>query len=95
MLFCSFVIPVDYFQARYPGTTVIFDMSVVYITMAFFAVCANNILVETISLNTRIVFGNKNKQFCCFLIKEDFLILQSKFTYNFFLFQGTLFQLSL
>ncbi|CAG5073500.1 Similar to slc29a4: Equilibrative nucleoside transporter 4 (Danio rerio) [Cotesia congregata] len=53
----SFVIPVDYFQARYPGTTVIFDMSVVYITMAFFAVCANNILVETISLNTRIAFG--------------------------------------
>lgn len=25
--------------------------------MAFFAVCANNILVETVSLNTRITFG--------------------------------------
>ena len=47
----------DYFQARYPGTTVIFDMSVVYIIMAFFAVFANNILVETLSLNTRITFG--------------------------------------
>ncbi|XP_015593950.1 equilibrative nucleoside transporter 4 [Cephus cinctus] len=53
----SFVIAVDYFQARYPGTTVIFDMSLVYIMMAFFAVFANNILVETLSLNTRITFG--------------------------------------
>ncbi|XP_012270453.1 equilibrative nucleoside transporter 4 [Orussus abietinus] len=53
----SFVIAVDYFQARYPGTTVVFDMSVVYITMAFFAVIANNVLVETLSLNTRITFG--------------------------------------
>lgn len=57
MPYNSFVIAVDYFQARYPGTTVIFDMSVVYITMAFFAVFANNILVETLSLNTRITFG--------------------------------------
>lgn len=53
----SFIIAVDYFQARYPGTSVIFDMSVVYIIMAFFAVFANNILVETLSLNTRITFG--------------------------------------
>jgi len=55
----SFIIAVDYFQARYPGTTVIFDMSVVYIIMAFFAVFANNILVETLSLNTRITFGKR------------------------------------
>ncbi|XP_066603367.1 equilibrative nucleoside transporter 4 isoform X2 [Prorops nasuta] len=53
----SFIIAVDYFQARYPETTVVFDMSVVYIAMAFFAVFANNILVETLSLNTRITFG--------------------------------------
>ncbi|OXU25295.1 hypothetical protein TSAR_006457 [Trichomalopsis sarcophagae] len=53
----SFIIAVDYFQARYPGTTVIFDMSVVYITMAFFAVLVNNVLVETLSLGTRITFG--------------------------------------
>ncbi|KAL2714416.1 equilibrative nucleoside transporter 4 [Vespula squamosa] len=53
----SFIIAVDYFQTRYPGTTVIFDMSVVYIAMAFFAVFANNILVETLSLNMRITFG--------------------------------------
>lgn len=54
---CSFIIAVDYFQERYPGTTVIFDMSIVYISMAFMAVVANNILVETFSLNTRITFG--------------------------------------
>ncbi|XP_014471015.1 PREDICTED: equilibrative nucleoside transporter 4 isoform X2 [Dinoponera quadriceps] len=53
----SFIIAVDYFQERYPGTTVIFDMSVVYISVAFMAVFANNILVETFSLNTRITFG--------------------------------------
>lgn len=58
----SFIIAVDYFQARYPGTTVIFDMSVVYIIMAFFAVFANNILVETLSLNTRITFGKMYKE---------------------------------
>ncbi|XP_017764073.1 PREDICTED: equilibrative nucleoside transporter 4 isoform X3 [Eufriesea mexicana] len=53
----SFIIAVDYFQARYPGTTVIFDMSTVYIIMAFFAVFGNNVLIETLSLNTRITFG--------------------------------------
>nr|CAD7257281.1 unnamed protein product [Timema shepardi] len=53
----SFIIAVDYFQARYPGTTIVFDMSLVYIVMAFFAVLANNVLVETLSLNTRITFG--------------------------------------
>lgn len=53
----SFVIAVDYFQARYPGTTVVFDMSMVYIVTAFFAVLLNNILVETLSLGTRITFG--------------------------------------
>lgn len=51
---------VDYFKARYPNTTVIFDMSVVYVGMAFFAVFANNILVETVSLNKRITFGKIN-----------------------------------
>ncbi|XP_043251871.1 equilibrative nucleoside transporter 4 isoform X1 [Colletes gigas] len=53
----SFIIAVDFFQEIYPGSTVIFDMLVVYITVAFFAVFANNILVETLSLNTRITFG--------------------------------------
>lgn len=53
----SFIIAVDYFTQQYPGTTIVFDMSLIYIVMAFFAVLANNILVETLSLNTRITFG--------------------------------------
>lgn len=51
---------VDYFQSRYPGTTVVFDMSLVYIIVAFFTVLVNNLLVETLSLNARISFGE-----CC------------------------------
>lgn len=47
----------DYYKLHYPNTTIIFDMSLVYIIMAFFAVLANNFLVETLSLNTRITFG--------------------------------------
>lgn len=53
----SFIIAVDYFGAQYPGTTIVFDMSLVYIGTAFFAVLANNFVVETFSLNTRITFG--------------------------------------
>ncbi|KAK9502529.1 hypothetical protein O3M35_011298 [Rhynocoris fuscipes] len=53
----SFIIAADYFQMQYPATTIVFDMSLVYIVMAFFAVLANNLLVEALSLNTRITFG--------------------------------------
>ncbi|XP_013781798.1 equilibrative nucleoside transporter 4-like [Limulus polyphemus] len=53
----SFIIAVDYFQARYPGTTIVFDMSLVYILVAFVAVVINNLLVETLTLNVRITFG--------------------------------------
>lgn len=47
----------DYFQVRYPDSSVVFDMSLVYIGVAFFTVLANNLLVETFSLNSRINFG--------------------------------------
>ncbi|CAH1398750.1 unnamed protein product [Nezara viridula] len=53
----SFIIAVDYFQEEYPDSSIVFDMSLVYIIMAFFAVLANNLLVEALSLNTRITFG--------------------------------------
>lgn len=46
-----------FFQSRYPGTTIVFDMSLVYILMAFFAVMINNFLVESLSLHVRISFG--------------------------------------
>ncbi|XP_022904129.1 equilibrative nucleoside transporter 4 [Onthophagus taurus] len=53
----SFIMAMDYFKIRYPGTPVVFDMSLVYIVVAFLTVVANNLLVEICSLNTRINFG--------------------------------------
>lgn len=47
----------DYFKVRYPGTPVVFDMSLVYIVVAFVTVLGNNVLVETFRLNSRINFG--------------------------------------
>ncbi|XP_060535894.1 equilibrative nucleoside transporter 4 isoform X2 [Cylas formicarius] len=47
----------DYFKVRYPGTPVVFDMSLVYIVVALLTVLGNNLLVETFSLNCRINFG--------------------------------------
>ncbi|XP_074652914.1 equilibrative nucleoside transporter 4-like isoform X2 [Tubulanus polymorphus] len=53
----SFITAVDYFQGKYPGSTIVFDMSITYIVVAFISVCVNNVLVETFSLTTRITFG--------------------------------------
>ncbi|XP_076271622.1 equilibrative nucleoside transporter 3 isoform X2 [Rhynchophorus ferrugineus] len=53
----SFIMAMDYFKVRYPGTPVVFDMSLVYIVVALLTVLANNLLVETFSLNSRINFG--------------------------------------
>lgn len=47
----------DYFKVRYPFTPVVFDMSLVYIVVAFVTVLGNNVLVETFTLNSRINFG--------------------------------------
>ncbi|KAG0720933.1 Equilibrative nucleoside transporter 4 [Chionoecetes opilio] len=53
----GFTIAIDYFQCRYPGTTIVFDISMVYIFVAFGAVLLNNLVVEAVPLNVRIVFG--------------------------------------
>lgn len=53
----SFITAVDYYQARFPGTTIEFDMSLTYIIVAFFSVVATNALIETFSLQLRITFG--------------------------------------
>lgn len=42
----SFVIAVDYFQVKYPGTTIVFDISFVYILIALFSVILNNLLID-------------------------------------------------
>ena len=53
----SFVTAVDFFQDIFPGTTIIFDISLVYILTALIAVLLNNVIIETFSLKTRIIFG--------------------------------------
>ena len=53
----SFVTAVDFFQDIFPGTTIIFDISLVYILTALIAVLLNNVIIETFSLQTRMMFG--------------------------------------
>lgn len=53
----SFISAVDYFQEEYAGTSIIFDMSMVYILSSLAAVLANNLVVEILPLEKRICFG--------------------------------------
>ncbi|CAH1796333.1 unnamed protein product [Owenia fusiformis] len=53
----SFITAVDYYHGHFPDSTIIFDISITYICMAFISVCINNLLVETFSLQIRITFG--------------------------------------
>ena len=53
----SFITAVDYFQTVFPGTTIVFDISLIYILTALIAVLLNNVIIETFSLNSRIMFG--------------------------------------
>ena len=53
----SFITAVDYFQTVFPGTTIVFDISLIYILTALIAVLLNNVIIYTFSLNSRIMFG--------------------------------------
>ena len=53
----SFITAVDYYQDKYPGTTIIFDMSLTYICLALVSVIMNNVFVELLPLQARITFG--------------------------------------
>ncbi|KAK6173971.1 hypothetical protein SNE40_017335 [Patella caerulea] len=53
----SFITAVDYYENRFPNSTIIFDMSMTYIIVAFISVCVNNVLVEALSMPVRITFG--------------------------------------
>ncbi|XP_022103338.1 equilibrative nucleoside transporter 4-like isoform X2 [Acanthaster planci] len=53
----SFITAVDYFLDKYPRSTIVFDMSLTYIVVAFVAVFLNNALVESFSLHVRVTFG--------------------------------------
>lgn len=53
----SFITDVDYLHHKYPGTSIVFDMSLTYILVALVAVLFNNALVERLSPHTRITAG--------------------------------------
>ena len=53
----SFVTAADFFQDKFPGSSIIFDISLVYILTGLIAVLLNNIIIETFALYTRIMFG--------------------------------------
>ena len=53
----SFITAVDYYQDKFPGTTIVFDMSMTYICVAFIGVLISNFFVELFTLHTRITFG--------------------------------------
>ena len=53
----SLITAVDYFQTVFPGTTIVFDISLIYILTALIAVLLNNVIMFTFSLNSRIMFG--------------------------------------
>uniref|UniRef100_A0A8C5K7P9 Equilibrative nucleoside transporter 4 n=1 Tax=Jaculus jaculus TaxID=51337 RepID=A0A8C5K7P9_JACJA len=53
----SFITDVDYLHHKYPGTSIVFDMSLTYILVALAAVLLNNVVVERLSLHARISTG--------------------------------------
>ncbi|XP_072947546.1 equilibrative nucleoside transporter 4 [Epargyreus clarus] len=57
MPFNCFIMAVDYFQHHFPDSTIMFDLSTVYISSACIAVVINNLLLDLFSYNTRITFG--------------------------------------
>ncbi|XP_054615938.1 equilibrative nucleoside transporter 4 isoform X2 [Dunckerocampus dactyliophorus] len=50
----SFITDVDYLHHKFTGTSIVFDMSLTYILVALLAVILNNVLVERLSMHTRI-----------------------------------------
>lgn len=53
----TFVTAVDYYQAKHPATTIVYDVSMTYICVACATVIVNNMLVGTVPLQTRITAG--------------------------------------
>ena len=53
----SFVTAVDFFQEKFPDSTIIFDITLVYILTGLIAVLLNNLIIETFSLWSRVMFG--------------------------------------
>lgn len=59
------------------GTSIVFDMSLTYILVALLAVILNNVLVERLSMHTRITVGKSGRKRLSHraLILKKFLII--------------------
>ncbi|GFS23071.1 equilibrative nucleoside transporter 4 [Elysia marginata] len=55
--FTCFVIAVDFYQSRYPGSTIIFDLTLATILAGTVGILFNNIMIEAVSLTSRVTFG--------------------------------------
>ncbi|KAM3917056.1 equilibrative nucleoside transporter 4 isoform 2-T2 [Leptodactylus fuscus] len=53
----SFITDVDYLHQKFPGTSIVFDMSLTYILVALAAVVLNNATVELLTTHMRITAG--------------------------------------
>ncbi|XP_066433327.1 equilibrative nucleoside transporter 4 isoform X1 [Eleutherodactylus coqui] len=53
----SFITDVDYLHHKFPGTSIVFDMSLTYILVALTAVVLNNATVELLTTHMRITAG--------------------------------------
>jgi len=53
----SFISAVDFYKVTFPSSSIMFDISLVYILTSLLAVLINIVLVDAVSLNSRIMFG--------------------------------------
>lgn len=53
----SFIMAADYWKDRFPGHSVVLDMSMTYISVAFATVLLNNLFLSLFSFKVRIMFG--------------------------------------
>ena len=66
----SFVTAADFFHEKFPDTTIIFDITLIYILTSLIAVLLNNLIIETFSLKVRVMFG----YLVSFIVLSGFLI---------------------
>ena len=55
----NFISAVDFYQGRYPNSTIIFDISLIYILTAFISVLMNNLLVEVCVILSSLYLSEK------------------------------------
>ena len=53
----AFISSVDFLHISFPGSSIVFDISLIYILTALLAVVLNSVIMEMFSLQIRIIFG--------------------------------------